>query len=145
MGFVGSCCKRRLNWKEQRHGNIYNSYIYWTPGSRNCSVMLTYIESFAPYSNFIIPILQTKKPRHRDSKFTSVMEFRFEIRMLGSIICTLKRWKEWKKMQSSFSFILLFSSPITFLKYRAKVDRWAVRKTNVLWSLWRIWKGIWEE
>lgn len=107
--------------------------------------MLTYIESFGPYSNFIVPILQTREPGHRDSKFTSVMEFRFEIRLPGSIICTLKRWKEWKKMKSSFSFILLFSSPITFLIYRAKADRWAVRKTNVLWSLWRIWKGVWEE
>lgn len=68
------------------------------------------------------------------------MEFRFEIRMPGSIFCTLKGCWDLKKMWSNFK-ICTHNFPEMWTK------DWPMTydKQSLILSFWRIWKEIWME
>ena len=85
------------------------------------------------------------------SNLPNAMEFRFEIRMPGSVFCTLKEWWDWKKMWSNFknSFLNLLPSLSWSMEQRLTDDLSETKFTltllkNIKGSLGRIsWGGWW--
>lgn len=93
------------------------------------------------HSYLIVPLYgRGNQDAEIESNLPHAMEFRFEIRMPGSIFCTLKGCWDWKKMWSNFK-ICTHNFPEMWTK------DWPMTydKQSLSLSFWRIWKEVWME